>query len=264
MTERKEVRMIETDDYQTIYEQVKNSEKRLLFFDYDGTLMPLAKFPSLSAPNEDVIRILSVLTSDKKNNVVIISGRDSATLGKWLGSLNLIIVAEHGALIKYPGRKWEELADEGGDWKKEIIPAMEHFSNKCAGSFLAAPPYSLAWHYRNAPNETGQYYSRALVRTLSGIIDNTPLQVLDGNKIIEVRFTNINKGTIAKRIVTEVHPDFVLALGDDRTDEDMFKALEPGSITIKIGPGDTAATYTLSVQEEVTKFLKNLFIKKAN
>jgi trehalose 6-phosphate synthase/phosphatase len=118
--------MLEMDDYQTISKKVKNSEKRLLFFDYDGTLMPLVKFPSLSAPNEDVIRTLSVLTSDEKNNVVIISGRDSATLGKWLGTMNLIIVAEHGALIKYPGERWKELTDKDEDWKKDIISAMEH------------------------------------------------------------------------------------------------------------------------------------------
>ncbi|HWC53941.1 MAG TPA: trehalose-phosphatase [Chitinophagaceae bacterium] len=256
--------MLEMDDYQTISKKVKNSEKRLLFFDYDGTLMPLVKFPSLSAPNEDVIRTLSVLTSDEKNNVVIISGRDSATLGKWLGTMNLIIVAEHGALIKYPGERWKELTDKDEDWKKDIISAMEHCSNKCEGSFIEEKKFSLAWHYRNAPYETGNYYSRELIRTLSKIIDNTPLQVLDGNKIIEVRFTNINKGAIAKKIVREVHPDFILALGDDRTDEDMFKALGPHSVTIKIGPGETAATYKLSEQEEVIKFLKHLFLKNPN
>jgi trehalose 6-phosphate synthase/phosphatase len=226
--------------------------------------MPLVKFPSLSAPNEDVIRTLSVLTSDEKNNVVIISGRDSATLGKWLGTMNLIIVAEHGALIKYPGERWKELTDKDEDWKKDIISAMEHCSNKCEGSFIEEKKFSLAWHYRNAPYETGNYYSRELIRTLSKIIDNTPLQVLDGNKIIEVRFTNINKGAIAKKIVREVHPDFILALGDDRTDEDMFKALGPHSVTIKIGPGETAATYKLSEQEEVIKFLKHLFLKNPN
>src|SRR5574338_1333506 len=167
--------MLEKEVYQTIAEQIRRSEKRLLFFDYDGTLMPLVKVPSLSAPNEDVIRTLSVLTSDKKNNVVIISGRDSVTLGKWLGTMNLIVVAEHGALIKYPGEKWEELPDKDEDWKKDIIPAMELFSNKCEGSFIEEKKFSLAWHYRNTPAERGNYYSRKLVRTLSEMVHETPL-----------------------------------------------------------------------------------------
>ncbi len=256
--------MIEMEDYQTISKQVKKSEKRLLFFDYDGTLMPIAKFPSLSAPNEDVIRTLSELTSDKKNNVVIISGRDSATLGKWLGTMNLIIVAEHGALIKYPGEIWKELTQEGVEWKKDIIPAMELFSEKCEGSFIEEKKFSVAWHYRNTPAETGNFYSRKLIRTLSELVNETPLQVLDGNKIIEVRFNNINKGAIAHEIVKKIRPDFVLALGDDQTDEDMFKALQQKSVTIKIGPGETAAGFTLSAQADVISFLKNIFLRNIN
>lgn len=127
--------MLDWNYYKEVSEQVLKSDKRLLFFDYDGTLMPLVKFPSLSAPNEDVIRVLSRLTSDKKNNVVIISGRDSNTIGKWLGNLNLIVVAEHGALIKYPGQKWEKLVVENEEWKKDILSVMETISQKYLGFF---------------------------------------------------------------------------------------------------------------------------------
>lgn len=256
--------MLDMDQFRTVSEQLKQSEKRLLFFDYDGTLMPLVKFPSLSAPHEDVIKTLSLLTADNRNNVVIISGRDSASIGKWLGNLNLIIVAEHGALIKYPNEKWKALADEDSNWKKNIIPVMEAFANKCEGSFTEEKKYSVAWHYRNAPPEKGNYHSRELVKTLSKIVHDSSLQVLDGNKIIEVRFTDINKGVIAKKIVEEVRPDFVMAIGDDRTDEDMFKALGPESISIKIGSGETAAAYSLSGQEDVSRFLKTIFLYNKN
>lgn len=256
--------MLDKDQFKTISEQLKGSEKRLLFFDYDGTLMPLVKVPSLSSPNEDVIRVISRLTSDNRNKVVIISGRDSATIGRWFGSMNLIIVAEHGALIKYPGERWESLADEDIEWKKNILPIMEIFSNKCPGAFTEEKKYTVAWHYRNAPAEMGNYHSRELIRILMGIVHNSALQVLDGNKIVEVRFTNIHKGVIAKKIVKEVCPDFIMAIGDDRTDEDMFKALGSKSVSIKIGPGETAATYSLPVQEDVPKLLKTLFLNTKN
>ncbi len=256
--------MLDIENYREIVQTIKKSEKRLLFFDYDGTLMPFKKLPSLSVPNEDLIRILSLLTSDKKNNVVIISGRDSDTLGKWLGNLNLIVVAEHGALIKYPGQKWKTFANEDDAWKKNIIPAMEGFTRKCRGSFIEEKKFSLAWHYRNAPEKKGIDCSRELIRTLSDIIMNTSLQILDGNKIIEVRFTDINKGVMAKKIVEEISPDFIMAIGDDRTDEDMFKALGTKSVTIKIGPGPTDASYTLPMQENVTGFLKNIFLNTTN
>lgn len=253
--------MLGTEEYQQISEKVKKSEKRLLFFDYDGTLMPLVKLPSLSAPNENLIRVLSLLTSDKKNNVVVISGRDSGSIGKWLGGFNLVIVAEHGALIKYPGEKWKSLSDEDDEWKKKIISVMETVTQKCQGSFIEEKKFTMAWHYRNAAIEPGNFYSRKLIRALTELINGTSLQVLDGNKIVEVRFMKNNKGAIAKRIEEEVMPDFIMAIGDDRTDEDMFEALGPGTITIKIGTGPTRAAYTLSLQEDVTKLLKNLFLK---
>lgn len=256
--------MLDWNYYKEVSEQVLKSDKRLLFFDYDGTLMPLVKFPSLSAPNEDVIRVLSRLTSDKKNNVVIISGRDSNTIGKWLGNLNLIVVAEHGALIKYPGQKWEKLVVENEEWKKDILSVMETISQKCQGSFIEEKSFTLAWHYRNAGVEEGNFYSRKLFHALSDMVRDTALQVLEGNKIIEVRFTNVNKGVIAKKIENEIKPDFVMAIGDDRTDEDMFTALGSDSVTIKIGPGKTAAAFKLSDQEDVIKLLKNLFLKNEN
>jgi trehalose 6-phosphate synthase/phosphatase len=253
--------MFDIENYEAIVQQIKRSEKRLLFFDYDGTLMPFKKLPSLSVPNEDLVRLLSVLTSDKKNNVVVISGRDSETLGKWLGNLNLIIVAEHGALIKYPGQKWKIFANENDDWKTTIFPAMEDFTRRCQGSFIEEKKFSLAWHYRNVTEERGNYFSRELIHTLLNITRNTSLQVLDGNKIIEVRFADVNKGVMVKKIVGEIAPDFVMAIGDDRTDEDMFKALGPDAVTIKIGQGATAASYTLPMQENVADFLKKIFLR---
>ena len=122
----------------------------------------------------------------------------------------------------------------------------------------------MAWHYRNVQKQLGFFRSRELLQNLSHILANTPLQVLDGNKVIEVRIANINKGIVARRIINEVKPDFIMALGDDKTDEDMFKALEGDAITIKIGPGISSASYMISKQDEVIMFLKNIISTKYN
>jgi trehalose 6-phosphate synthase/phosphatase len=61
------------------------------------------------------------------------------------------------------------------------------------------------------------------------------LQVIDGNKVVEVKKTAFNKGTAARTFVENGNYDFVLAIGDDTTDEDMFEALPDDSFTIKIG-----------------------------
>ena len=246
-----------------IIQKIKDANKRLFFFDYDGTLMPFAKIPSLAAPNAEVIQVLSSLSSDENNSVVIISGRDIETLDKWLGNMDLTIVAEHGALIKYYGRKWKTLIQTNGDdWKKNVLPTMELFAKRCTGSFIEEKKYSLVWHYRNVQKQLGFFRSRELLQNLSHILANTPFQVIDGNKVVEVRIANINKGIVAKRIMNEVKPDFVMALGDDKTDEDMFRALEHDAVTIKIGPGITAASYMISRQDEVIMFLNDLVSKR--
>ena len=244
--------------------KIRSANKRLFFFDYDGTLMPFSKTPSMAAPNEEVIQILSALTADENNNVVIISGRDIDTLTKWLGNMNLTIVAEHGALIKYPHEKWETLVQADNNWKKNVLPTLELFTKRCTGSFIEEKKHSLAWHYRNVQKQLGFFRSRELIQNLSHILANTPLQVVDGNKVIEVRIANINKGIVAKRIVGEIEHDFVMAMGDDKTDEDMFKALEHDAITIKIGQGITTASYMISRQDEVIMFLSNLISKEHN
>src|SRR4030095_12165026 len=109
---------------------------RLFFFDYDGTLIPFSRYPSQAAPDQDVLRKLSLLVKNEKNEVVIISGRDKNTLETWLGDLPLTIVAEHGAMIKYPGEPWEELAQNISGWKHVVLPTLQLFSNRCNGSFI--------------------------------------------------------------------------------------------------------------------------------
>lgn len=241
-----------------IISKVKESDKRLYFFDYDGTLMPYSKHPALAAPDEEVLKILCQLTSDKKSKVVIISGRDSAILDKWLGSLKLTIVAEHGATIKYQGGEWQSLLEYSSDWKKDILPVMELFAKRCNGSFTEEKQYSIAWHYRNAEKQLGFSRSRELIQHLSHILANTALRVIDGNKVVEVRSANINKGIVAKKIMQEMNPSFTLCIGDDKTDEDMFEALQGDAVTIKIGMGGTAALYTIPQQQQVLSFLKTL------
>ncbi|MGN6567651.1 MAG: bifunctional alpha,alpha-trehalose-phosphate synthase (UDP-forming)/trehalose-phosphatase, partial [Flavipsychrobacter sp.] len=83
--------------YHTLDVRYMYAQKRLLFLDYDGTLVPFTRRPEDAFPDTEVLRTLERLGNDIKNNVVVISGRDKATLDKWLGHLPLNIVAEHGA-----------------------------------------------------------------------------------------------------------------------------------------------------------------------
>lgn len=135
---------------------------------------------------------------------------------------------------------------------------MQLFVMRCAGSFIEEKTNTIAWHYRNTQAGLGFSRSRELLNMLSQLIQNTTLQVIDGNNVVEVRIAGFDKGATALRIINEMDPDFVLCMGDDTTDEDMFKVLEGEAYTIKVNNGATAAHYTILSQQQVLPLLNTI------
>jgi trehalose 6-phosphate synthase/phosphatase len=230
----------------------------MILLDYDGTLSPIQRLPAMAKPTTDIMGILKSLATDNSNDVVVISGRDADTLENWLGELPLHLVAEHGAMIRYKGRDWQQLSSLSAEWKEQIKPVLELFVTRCAGSFIEEKRNTLAWHYRNTEPGLGFTRSRELRNILLQFTTNTSLQVIDGNKVLEVRVIGIDKGATALNMLEQFNPDFTLCLGDDTTDEDMFRALKDKAYTIKIGNGITAAQYSLPSQTQVLPLLEKL------
>lgn len=245
------VKLLDNTATEKLRDHYIKAEKRCILLDYDGTLAPLKRIPSEAAPSEDLLAYLEELAADERNEVIIISGRDAETLDLWLSHLNINFIAEHGALIKYKNGSWETQTNIDIDWKKEIRPMLQSYVFRCAGSFMEEKQYALTWHYRNTHPGLGFIRSRELLNNLSQLTTNTPLQVIDGNKVLEVRLTGMDKGTAALKAISKFNPDFALCLGDDTTDEDMFSSLASKAYTIKIGNGATAANYNIYRQEQV-------------
>lgn len=84
------------------------------------------------------------------------------------------------------------------------------------------------------------------------------LQIVPGNKIVEIKSPDYNKGSEVKRLLEKNNYDFVLAIGDDTTDEDMFHALPPDGISIKVGNFSPVAKYRISLQSSVIPFFQKL------
>ncbi len=250
------VNLLKEDVIEKIQDDFNKAGKRCILLDYDGTLAPYQKIPSMATPSDELIQLLKQLTSDPSNEIVIISGRDSETLDKWLGHLPLTLVAEHGALLKYKNEDWKEQISITQEWKEQIRPLMQLYVDRCAGSFIEEKKSTLVWHYRNTYPELGFARSRELLNSLVQLVTNTSLQVIDGNKVLEVRMVGVDKGATAMTILSNLNPDFILCIGDDTTDEDMFRLLRDSGYTIKIGRGNTAAQYTILSQREVFPFLR--------
>ncbi|HET6558961.1 MAG TPA: trehalose-phosphatase, partial [Prolixibacteraceae bacterium] len=250
-------KVINSTNINDIKEQYSKAKKRLLILDYDGTLVPIVKQPELAIPEEKLIQALKKLSSDKKNTVVISSGRDANFLDKWFGKLPINLAAEHGAFYK-----------ENGEWKNneqveflhdndEIWDIMQHIVEKTPGARIETKKTSLVWHYRNCDKWLADLREKQLINALMRPCARLNLQIMRGSKIVEVKSIGFNKGTEAIRLLHSNDYDFVMAMGDDITDDDMFHALPEEAITIKVGSVSAFARYSLP-QHETNKFLNNL------
>jgi len=259
-----EIRLVDDKIINMLKEKYEESQKRCLLLDYDGTLAPIARIPSQAIPDNKLMDFLKQLSSDEHNNITIISGREADILEKWFGNMPVTLVAEHGASIRKKGEQWRQEVSVANTWKDQIRPLLKFFVSRCAGSFIEEKKNTIAWHYRNTQLGLGFTRSRELMNNLTQLIQNSPLQVVDGNKVIEVRISGFDKGMSALKIVNETSPDFILCIGDDITDEDMFKALEQKSkaYTIKVGYGSTSAKYTIISQAQVLPLLNHLTEKE--
>ncbi len=236
----------------------QKSNRRLMLLDYDGTLVPFSGKPGRAKPGDEVIKLLEELTKSSKNEVVLISGRGKDNMEKWFGALNTGLVAEHGVWTKEKGKEWEMIETLSGDWKGEIHPILELYVDRTPGSFVEEKEFSLAWHYRKAEYRLGDMRARELVNDLLNLTANLNLQVLEGNKVVEVKNAGVNKGRAALRWISGKTWDFILAIGDDLTDEDVFKVLPTTAWSIKVRFGTSTAKFNLSSPSQVRALLKEM------
>jgi trehalose 6-phosphate synthase/phosphatase len=252
------IRLINRSISKNIISSYKSANKRLLFLDYDGTLVPIESRPSLATPNPELLKLLTTLSASPSTEVVIISGRDFKVLEEWLGHLPVHLVAEHGASFRLKGDGWQHYTDIDSSWKGLIKTTFESYEGRTPGSFVEEKEYTIAWHYRNVDEELGFIRSRELLDNLYHLVRNTHLNVLDGHKVIEVRAGGIDKGIATGKLMELFPSDFIFAMGDDKTDEDIFNVLKGRGVTVKVGSDLSAAEYNVRNQREAFRLLDEL------
>ena len=241
-----------------IVAEFKAAQKRALFLDYDGTLVPFNNDPMAAKPDEELHSLLYRLEEDERNTITLISGRDRGTLQKWFSDHRLNLIVEHGVWLKVHEKDWEMTDDVSNDWKPIIRPILETFVDRTPGTFIEEKNYSLVWHYRKSEPEQGQQRANELKEELRNMIVNHNLEIMEGNKVIEIKAGGINKGKAAMRFLRDMQFDCILAIGDDWTDEYMFRELPNTAVTIKVGLMNTAAVYKVESVASVRSLLKAL------
>jgi trehalose 6-phosphate synthase/phosphatase len=236
----------------------RDSNERILFLDYDGTLQRFFDKPQAASPDKELYSLLRAMAKDPANDLVLISGRDKDTLQKWFGDEALTLIAEHGAWIRENGGDWISRKPVNDDWKANIAPVLESYVDRTPGSLIEEKTHSLVWHYRKVDIELGVIRSLELKANVSNLILNQDLEILEGNKVIEIKPTGINKGMAAVEYLQERDWSFLLAIGDDWTDEFLFRELPDDAYTIKVGSGNSVAKYYLQNHVTVRNFLQDL------
>ncbi|NNC34313.1 MAG: bifunctional alpha,alpha-trehalose-phosphate synthase (UDP-forming)/trehalose-phosphatase [Croceitalea sp.] len=234
----------------------KKAKKRLLFLDYDGTLAGFHKDPQKASPDEELYDLLDQLNAKEENTVFLISGRDKETFSRWFLHKKYNMIVEHGVWISRNGAEFSLLEKVKGEWMAKIMPVLESFVDRTPGSFIEEKNYSLAWHYRNTDPDFGDKRATELNTVLTSLIGNDDISVLNGNKVMEVKSSNVNKGRASVRILGEDDFDFVFAIGDDWTDEFMFAELPESTVTVKVGLQKTQAKYHVDGTKKVRELLK--------
>lgn len=231
---------------------------RLFILDYDGTLVGFQNDPLKASPTPELIDFLKKLADDDRNTVVVNSGRDHQILERWLGNLPIDIAAEHGAFLKRNGTWTKRFIRHGVSEKMRKV--LNLFVCKTPGSHLEVKETSLAWHYREVDSWLGDFRSRQLMNALMPECTKYHLQIVAGNKVLELKPTSYNKGTVVTEYLSENSYDFVFAIGDDTTDEDMYRALPDNGISVNVGQVVSRARYSLKDQKEVLPFLNRMIL----
>ena len=245
---------------QEVVNQISSAKRLILLLDYDGTLVSFVGLPELAAPGEPLRKLILELTKLRDTEVHIVSGRKHEQLDKWLADLPIGLHAEHGLWTRSEkGQPWVAARDVPLEWKDQVRPIMAQFTRLVPGSFIEEKTASLAWHYRMAEAEFGALQANELCLYLGQSFSNVPVELLQGDKVVEIRPHGISKALVVPPVAEKAGPDaLIVAIGDDRTDEDMFGALPENGVAIHVGPKPSVAPIRIPDVQSARSLLERI------
>jgi trehalose 6-phosphate synthase/phosphatase len=241
-------------------EHLKAARRLVVFLDYDGTLVPYASSPELALPDDALEELLRRLSTRARTEVHLVSGRSRGFLDHWFGDLKLYLTAEHGAESRFPGEKtWTPHVDLATAWRERVRPVLADFAARTPGAFVELKRFGMAWHWRPADSDFGARQARELMVHLDQMLANSPVECIAGNRVVELKPIGANKGDVVRRVVERLGTKAAyLALGDDRTDRDLFLALPEEGVSVQVGNGPPIAELRVESFTEARHLLAGL------
>lgn len=252
-------KLIDKSKEERIIRSFRKSTRRLIMLDYDGTITNLVSTynPKQSRPSEEVISLLKDLTALENTILCVVSGRPRKVLDTWFKGIPMAMSAEHGMWIKSDG-EWSRQQISWGGYKEPIKKLLNQYVERTPGAAIEEKDFSIVWHYRNVPSELAQARNASIEYELTNLLRNSDFGIFKGSKVIEIKPERINKGIAVEDLMAIDNPDFILCVGDDTTDEDMFRVVPDKGFSIKVGLGETNARFQVVEVSDVLKLLKKL------
>ena len=250
------------DRLASIVERASEAERVYILLDYDGTMVPIAEAPEQALPDRALIELLDDLCQCPGVEVHIVSGRPRESLDEWFRQLPIALWAEHGFWRRAPrSSNWKAAGQQSPGLLARVLPIVNQFTANTPGAWVETKTASLSWHYRQADPEFGERQAHELRMLLGDLLSNQPLEVVEGAKVVEIRFRGFSKALVALR--TAFPPrSTVVAFGDDRSDEDLFRALPDHAITVSVGRSAPPAAFYVAGPDDVRALLRSITLTR--
>lgn len=230
----------------TLHQAVAELMRRkrvLVGVDFDGTLAPLVRHPDDARPEPRAIAAIRELIGRDRVRVVVISGRSHGDLTARIGDLpGALLIGEHGNDLGQPFEIPQVLADA----RSFVGQLHEQFPTAA----IEQKPRSVTFHTRNLDHDDKAEVRDAMVRWATG---RESMTRLEGKEVFELTVATKTKGDAIADLA--VGMDGTLFLGDDVTDETVFRKLGVNDVSVKVGDGPTDAEYRVSGVAEVVELL---------
>jgi len=233
-----------------------------VFLDFDGTLVAFAEHPDGVHVSIELMRVLGKLQTRTGGALAVVTGRDIATVDRFLSPLRLPVAGVHGLERRCAAGRLSE-ADISQAELEKIETALRRFAEGREGVLVERKAKAVALHYRMAPD--AEAACRDIIDETVG--QNADFAILRGKCVVEVRSRLADKGKAIECFMDEEPfagrvPIFI---GDDTTDEDGFRVVNArGGISVKVGEGETVARYHLGSPAEVVEWLSAFASGTAN
>ena len=280
-------------DIAEVQAQYKRSSRRVILLDYGSAYAPhsLVGNPMVDArrfgqrgatpsrPDQDFIDSIKSLAKDERNTVFLLSSQEKGLVQEWFTKdvweqywANLGVTAENGCFYRWGKSNWENLVNDLDlSWMPKAHHVLRIYTDRVHGTYIQEKSCSLVWHYADCDQDWGAMQARELTDHLEDVLGDDDVDVIPGQCRVEVRPKTINKGVAVElllRAIEQKKPvDFVLCVGDDRSDEDMFALIRDrftsntancAVYACTVGLRPSHAGYYLSEMAELRQLLKAL------